>query len=207
MTRMRRREDGAVILEEDANDRTSRRWIRIEPAALRFGFFAPSSMDDVHHLTSFILSQAPFHLTFSEIDYDHFELVYGFDMDYSGNHDQLVAEALFRDHPLSSFILSEEAHHVIDTQPYLGIALTHECDIQAYVEIKSRTATFEVRTNNYESQPLSVFLTIRKYWGYSADQDLLEGHQQLTDLADDLTAHKVVPLLINPIAQAIASQP
>ncbi len=206
LTRLRRREDGAVLLEEDASDKASRRWIRVEPRVLRFGFFEPPSMEEVERFANFVLEQAPFHLTFSEIDYDHQELVYGFDLDYAGNHDQLIAETLFGEHPLASFIQGDQAAHVIDAQPYFGIALSPDCDLQAYVEVKSRTATYEVRTGSYEDQPLSVFLTIRKYWGYSNDCGLADGYHEMVGYADDLAASKIVPLIVNPLAQAIASQ-
>lgn len=207
MSRMRRREDGAVLLEEDSADRGSRRWLRVEPTVLRFGFFAPPDLDAVHRLAHLILEQAPFHLTFSDVDYDHFELVYGFDLDYAGNHDQLIADTLYRDHPLAGFVQTDSAIHVIDVQPYFGISLTPECDLQAYIEVKSRTATYEVRTNNYQPQPLSVFLTLRKYWGYSNEGGLMGVYRQMTAQANDLVASEVVPNFVNPLAQAIASQP
>ena len=207
MRRMRRRDDGAVLLEEDTAEKASRRWIRIEPTVLRFGFFAPPEMERVHELAQFVLEQAPFHLTFSELDYDHLELVYGFDLEYVGNHDQLIAETLYREHPLSSFLQSDEAVQVIDVQPYFGISLAPDCDLQAYVEVKSRTATYEIRTSDYDPQPLSVFLTIRKYWGYSPQIALAESYEQMVEMADQLAADKIVPLFVNPLAQAIASQP
>jgi hypothetical protein len=207
MNRMRRREDGAIVLEEDRSEKTSRRWVRIEPTALRFGFFAPPRIDELHQFAASILEKAPFHLTFSELDYDHLEVVYGFDLEYAGNHDQLVAQTLFPDHPFNAFLSAEESHHVIDVQPYMGIALSSTCDLQAYVEVKSRTATYEIRTGSYEQQPLSVFLTIRKYWGYSDTTELVGSYREMIECADDLAASKVVPLLVNPLAQAIASQP
>lgn len=207
MTKMRRREDGAIVLEEEAAERGARRWIRLEPALLRFGHFAPSRLEDVEHLARFVLEHAPFHLTFSELDYDHLEVVYGFDLEYAGNHDQLIADTLFTDQPFASLVAGDEAHHAIDVQPYFGITLTPNCDLQAYIEVKSRTATYEVRTSNYEPQPLSVFLTIRKYWGYSSDQTLLGSYRTMKEVADDIAGSKVVPLLVNPLAQAIASQP
>lgn len=207
MTRLRRREDDTVLLEEDSAERGSRRWIRIEPTVLRFGYFAPPDLAEAQHLADFVLEQAQFHLTFSDIDYDHLELVYGFDLDFVGNHDQLIAETLYREHPLASFMQADEAAHIIDVQPYLGISLTSDCDLQAYVEVKSRTATYEIRTGNYEPQPLSVFLTIRKYWGYSQEGGLLAAYRQMAEHAEELAADKIVPLLVNPLAQAIASQP
>lgn len=207
MSKMRRREDGVLVLEEEPSDSEARRWIRLGDSSLRFGFFGPSDLQHVRRFGGLILDQAPYHLTFSELDYDHLEVVYGFDLEYRGNHDQLVAEALYTDHPLARLFMYDDDNHVIDCQPYFGMSLTTDCDIQAYVEVKSRTTSFEVRTNEYETQPLSVFLTLRKYWGFSEPQDLASSFSQLCDLADELAANKVVPMLVNPLAQAIASRP
>ena len=71
MRRFRRREDGTLILEEgdaDASEAESRRWIRLEPGSLRFGYFAPPSREAYRTFSRFLLEQAPFHLTLSELD-------------------------------------------------------------------------------------------------------------------------------------------
>jgi hypothetical protein len=133
--------------------------------------------------------------------------VYGFDLDYRGNHDQVLAEALWSDHPLSALLLGEEAAHAIDAQPYVGIALNAECDLQAYVEVKSRTTTYEVRTAEYESSPMSVLLTIRRYWGTGRDPGLLDAYRGMLQVADELAGSKVVPIVVNPLAHAIAGRP
>lgn len=208
--RFRRREDGTLVLEEsdgDSREGDPRRWIRLEPGSLRFGHFAPPSRDETRLFARLLLEQAPYHLTLSDLDIDHFELVYGFDMEYSGNHDQLVAETLFADHPLSAFVMADESAHTIDCQPYFGIALTPTCDTQAYLEVKSRTTSFEVRTGEYEAQVLSVYLTVRRYWGFDQRADLAAVYEELADIADDLAIHRVVPLVVNPLALAIASRP
>ena len=96
---------------------------------------------------------------------------------------------------------------MIDCQPYMGIALTPNCDVQAYVEVKSRTSTFEVRTAEYEPQMLSVYLTVRRYWGFEAELPLADAFVQLAEAADELASQRVVPMLVNPLAQAIASRP
>lgn len=206
MNKFRRREDGCLVLEEDPGAGASRRWMRLEPGSLRFGYFGPPDVDEVRRLGRLILEQAPYHLTFSELDYDHVELIYGFDLEYRGNHDQLVAETLWADHPLGQFVLGDNARHAIDAQPYFGIALNEECDLQAYAETKSRTTTFEVRMGEYERQALSVFLTIRKYWNVDKDKSLVATSESLFDHADELATEKVVPLLVNPLAMAIASR-
>lgn len=95
----------------------------------------------------------------------------------------------------------------IDSQPFLGLSLSENCDTQVYLEVKSRTSTFEVRTQQFESQPLSVFLTLRRYWGFSAGENLLDVHRELSERAEEWAVSRVVPLLVNPLAQAIASRP
>jgi hypothetical protein len=95
---------------------------------------------------------------------------------------------------------------VLDSQPYLGIALSPNCEMQAYLELKSRTGSYEVRTSNFDNQPLSVILTIRRYWGIGDPEPLLDIHRKMFTHADDLATDFVVPVLVNPLAQAIASR-
>lgn len=207
MRKFRRRDDGALVLEESDGDDESYRWLRVEPTCLRFGHCLPPDADAFHQYARFLLEQAPYHLTISEIDVDHLETVFGFDLEYRGNHDQLVAETFFADHPLSAFVLGEEAVHAIDCQPYIGISLTPACDMQAYVEVKSRTSTYEVRTTEYDQQALSVFLTVRKYWGFGDPGELAATHAELCRIGASLCRNRVVPIVVNPLAQAIASRP
>ena len=63
-----------------------------------------------------------------------------------------------------------------------------------------------MRTGDYARQPLSVFLTLRKYWNVGTDRGLAETAAVLFDRADELATNCVVPLLVNPLAQAIASR-
>jgi hypothetical protein len=207
MRKLRRREDGSVLLEEDELDGGSRRWLRLDSAALRLGHVNPPTIDAATDFGQSILKSAPYHLTLGELDFDHLEVVFGFDLEYRGNHDQLVAETLFGDGPLAGLMSHESVSHAIDAQPFLGLAVSESCDTQVYLEIKSRTSTFEVRTQQYEAQPLSVFLTVRRYWGFGASDSLQDAHQDLARRAEEWAADRVVPLVVNPLAQAIASRP
>ncbi len=206
LRKLRRREAGSMTIEDEADEQGSRRWLRLDRNSLRFGQFAPADTDDVRRFGELILEQAPYHLTLSDLVYDHLELIYGFDLRYRGNHDQLVAETLCGDHAATGFLFGDRAAHIIDSQPYFGIALTPECDLQAYVEIKSRTTTYEVRAANFEGEPISVFLTVRKYWGLDGVASPSEALAGLFGIADELAADKLVPNFVNPLAAAIASR-
>ena len=206
LNKMRRREPASLLLEEDSDDRESRRWLRIDPGSLRFGQLAPANRDDVLAFGTTILTQAPFHLSFSDLDYDHLEVTYGFDLEYQGNHDQLVAETLLGESAGVGFLFGDRAARIIDVQPYFGIAITPGCDLQAYVEIKSRTTTFEVRSESYDGAPITVFLTVRKYWKAEKTTALAENLATLFETADELATEIVVPNFVNALAAAIASR-
>ncbi len=209
LKRLRRREGNTLVLEESDSDSRgeAQRWVRLEPSAMRFGHFAPASGDECREFAGFLLEQAPYHLTLTELDVDYLEVFFGFDMEYSGNHDQLVADTLFRDHPLASFIMADDCAHTIDCQPYFGIALTPKCDVQAHLEIKSRTSSYEVRTGQYDSQLLSVNLCVRRYWGFEEQNDLVKAYEHLFETGVELATSRIVPLVVNPLALAIARRP
>ncbi len=206
LRRLRRRDGKCMVLEEEADEQGSRRWIRLDPTSLRFGHFAPSNTDDVRRFGDLILKQAPYHFSFSDIDYDHLEVVYGFDLEYRGNHDHLVAETLLGEHAGSGLLLGDRSSHVIDAQPCFGIALTPACDLQAYVEVKSRTTTFEVRSEVFEGEPISVLFTSRQYWGVADPPTLDDALGRLFEASDELASETIVPNFVNPLAAAIASR-
>ena len=206
MRKLRRRDDGCVILEEDGRGRVPRRWLRVDPLSMRFGYYAVPDVQEVRAIAEVILEHAPYYLNFTPLNYDYIEVIYGFDLDYRGNHDQLLAETFWAEHPFAGLLMGEEAAHVVESQPYLGIALNRDCDRQAYVEVKSRTSTFEVRTGEYEASPISIYLTVRQYCGFEGAAGLIETHHNLMDAADSLGVERVVPILVNPLAHAIAGR-
>lgn len=205
LCRFRRRDDGGLVLDEDERDGRGKRFIRLDPDTLKVGVCGPADADLITGFTDTVLSLAPAHLSLSDLDYDHMELVLGFDLEYCGNHDELIADALFSSHPLIN-VLVGDGERVIDFQPFVGVSLSDECDLQAYVEVKSRTSAYEVRCNDYDSQSLSVYLTLRRYWGFNAPTDLKSLHNHMVRIAQELAEERVVPRLVRPLRAAISSR-
>lgn len=206
LRKLRRREDGSLVLEEDGPEGAPRRWLRLDGSAIRLGYHNPPDPKDADRFSQVVLKMAPYHLTLGELDFDHLEVVFEFDLEYRGNHDELVAETLLGDSPLAGMVSHPNVTHVIDAQPFLGLAVSESCDTQIYLEIKSRTSTYEVRTQQFDAQPLTVYLTVRRYWGFDNSESLLDVHRDLTERANEWAADRVVPLIVNPLAQAIASR-
>lgn len=207
LRKLRRREDSSLLLEEDEDDAGAKRWLRLDESAIRLGHYNPSRLEEAQRFGQVVLKMAPYHLTLGDLDYDHLEVVFGFDLEYRGNHDQLVADTFFCEGPFAGLLAHDGVHQMIDAQPFLGFSLSESCDTQVYLEIKSRTSTHEIRTGQYDQQPLSVFLTLRRYWGFQTGESLVDAHRELSERAEEWAASRVIPLLVNPLAQAIASRP
>ncbi len=132
-------------------------------------------------------------------------MVYGFDLEYTGNHDELVAEALLAENPLAA-ALHGEGRRVIDCQPSIGFALTEDCSTQAYLDIRGRTSMFELRSGNYEPQLLSVYLTLRRDFRNAPPADLAAAHAELLETGEALAQSRVVPQVVRRLSEAIASR-
>ncbi len=200
---LRRRDDGGYVLEEEGTA-AQRRSLRLERSALKFTMANPPDARAVLTFADRVLTPAPTFLTLSELDYDYMEVQFGFDLEYRGNHDQLVAETLLKDSPMLA-ALAEDAEHIIDCQPFFGLTISADCQTQVFVEVKGRTTTFEVRSGEYEASALSVHVTARRYRGAEDSFDILNVHRDLLRLCERFARDRVIPHVVQPLAAAIAS--
>ncbi|MBL0920823.1 MAG: hypothetical protein IBJ10_01705 [Phycisphaerales bacterium] len=179
-------------------------WVALRRNSVRSGVVDPPSVADGLRLHRLALELAPFYLSINPLDIAGLELTYGFDLDASGNHNAIVRDALLRDTPLAKSIDSD-AWAPLDIQPYIGIALNERCDLQAWIEVKTKTSVREVRQDRYRDEPISVCLTVRKVGSLKEIKELPLVFDTLTANAERLVNDRVVPHLIQPLRQAIAS--
>lgn len=205
LARLRRRDDGGLVLDEEDRPGEGRRFVRLDANAVRFGAHGPQTIGALASFGAAVLEQAPFQLSLSELDYDFMEVVYSFDFEYRGNHDELIAETLFADHPLVRALTLDD-ERLIDCQPFLGIALSHDCETQVYLDMKGRTTTFELRTGEFEPAPISVYLTVRRYWGAAGEHDLAQTFETLLMIGQQYAEERIVQHVLQPLAAAIASR-
>ena len=206
MRQFRRRDDGTLILQDRAeDDETNPRSVRLGPDSLRFGTHSAESADDVTQFANTVLKLAPPALTFSGLDVDQIEVVLKFDLEYEGNHDELVASTLFPNHPLMTGP-RPLGERVIGCQPTIGFTLSEDCATQAYVKIKSRTTTYEVRTGDFGEARISVYVAVRRYWDGESLEELVAVHSELLKHAEEIASQRVLPGIVQPLAAAIASR-
>jgi hypothetical protein len=204
MGQFRRYDNGDLSLEED-RDNGSYRWTRLESRRLVAGHVNPPSLDDALSLHRFLLELAPYHLGISPLEIEHLEVLFGFDLSFRGNHDDIVAESLLADSPLAC-LLAEPGARAVDAQPSIAVALSEDCLLQARIEVLTRTDSQQIRSGEYSDDEISIYLTVRRYWGDRPRQPLAAIFADMFALADDLATRRVVPGILRPISSAIASR-
>ncbi len=202
MKRLKRYPDELALESPERGRR--RLWTGVQKRLIRSGVVNPHSAEDSIALHRTVLRTAPFYLGVTPIDIDHLELTYGFDLVARANHNAVVCEALLGDSPLSKLI-EHDSMKPIEFQPMLGMALTDRCDVQAYVEVKTRTTIRQARTGKHPEDPISVFVTVRRSGEFEDVETLGARLDELAAHADELTQRKVVPNVLTPLRESIAS--
>ncbi|MBX3323626.1 MAG: hypothetical protein KF757_11610 [Phycisphaeraceae bacterium] len=198
MQSFRRYEDELAL--ESIPSHGPSRWLAIKPANIRSGVVNPDSFEDAYGLHRCVLEVAPYFLSISALDIEFVELLFGFDMVTTGNHDAIVAAALLGDSPLAS-LMDVEGATAIDCQPLYGMKLGHDATgIEAHFEVKTRRGTDRVR-----SDPISIYLTMRQYDPGVEVEHLPGMLDRLAERGEHLVNTKLVPALLAPIRAAIAS--
>jgi hypothetical protein len=198
------RENGDFVLEGD-KDQDSYRWVSIESKRLCSGQVNPEVLDEAYRQHEMVLDLAPYLLSISTLDCEALDLMFGFDLTYSGNHDEVVAEALgvggAFDH-----LLEVGGQRVINYEPSITLALDESCRLQCRLSVETRTNAFQIRTGEFPEEQLSVYFAVRQYWGGGGQTSFVESFRRQRQVGEDLLVNRVIPRVVKPLAQAIASR-
>jgi hypothetical protein len=104
-------------------------------------------------------------------------------------------------------LVDRGSERILDAQPYVGFALDESCELQAFVEVKSRTRAREVAQGEFADDPISVYLTLRRYGPWAGLGELSAAFDTLAARAERLASDRVVPHVVRPIREMIYSSP
>ena len=198
------RESGEFVLEED-REKGSYRWVSLEARRLCSGWVNPSDLDQVDSHHERILEVAPYHLDFSPLDCEALDVLFAFDFMYNGNHDEVVAEALGLNTTLDQ-LLQLPGSRVINYEPSLMLALDESCRLQCRLSLETRTKAYQVRTGEFPQAPISIYFTVRQYWGRQGGKALSESYGSQRHICQDMVDTHIIPAVVRPLAQAIAAK-
>ena len=204
MTDFEKRDADEFNLEEE-RDSGSYRFVNIDGRRLTSGFVNPPSIEDADAQNEKILEIAPYHLGIHPLDTDSIDVLYYFDLDYQGNHDELVMDVLASEGPFDSLAKMSGAR-LLNYQPNVMVALDDGCQLQARLSVETRTSAFQVRTGNFNDSPITVYFTIRQFWGRMPFKTFHESYLNQRRLIDELVGEHVLPKIITPLREAIGAK-
>src|SRR5204862_4095720 len=183
----------------------SYRWIGLEHRRICSAYMNPPSLEDADKHHERILELAPYHLDLSALDLEALDVLYAFDFMFSGNHDEVVAEALGINTTLES-LLQLPGSRVINYEPSLMLSLDEHCRLQSRLSIETRTNAYQIRTGQFPEAPISVYFTVRQYWGKQPFKDFVESYRHQRRVLQDLVDAHIIPAVVRPLAQTIAAK-
>jgi hypothetical protein len=199
-----KREENEYTLEGDRENGIYQ-WVTLDPRRLGAGSVNPAQLDDADLLNEGLLEMAPYYLGFSNLDADALDVVYYFDLMYAGNHDEVVAEALALNGPFESVMKTPE-NKVLQYQPSVLFSLDEHCQTQCRLSIETRSTAYQVRTRHFVESPISVYCTVRQFWGRQSPGSFMESYHLQRKLIDEIVVDHVVPNIVQPLAKTIAAK-
>ena len=221
-----RRFEGELALESATKDNRYE-WLALRQTSIRSGAVNPESLANAYGLHRLVLELTPFYLSISPLDVDYLELMFGFDLEAQGNHDDIVYDALLADSPFGKLVDSDRAI-ATDVQPFFTFALDESRKVQVNFEVKTRSPEaggegFDEHDHDHEGggaggsgsrggageggdEPISVFLSLRQMGPIDDVAELPAIFKRLVSTAERLATERVIPHLLTPIARAINSR-
>jgi len=200
-----RRDTGEYVLEEEVQGQRSR-WVGLETDRIIAGCADPDDLNKAYSLHNQVLELVPYMLGVSPLDIDSMDVTYTMDFDYQGNHDEVIADALLAG---SSFgaLFDMPQSKAVSCCPSVVIALSDDCRLQARIAIESRTTAFDVRSEKFKGdEPISLYLTVRRYPKPGPDFDMLRTYAEQCRIAENLMFEKMIPHFVQPLNNAIAQR-
>ena len=200
-----RRSNGELCLREDRQSGTYR-WITLENDRIGCGMSNPDSLEDVYALSKMVIELAPYMLSLSHLNIDSFDITFSMDFDYNGNHDEVIAEALFGNTPLAC-LLDIEGAKAINFSPSVVTALGDDYRTQARVSIESKTSVFDPEEKNDESdEPLTLSFAVRRFPPKVKAFDALASFKEQCSLIEDIMDEKIINNIVEPIKDVITQK-
>lgn len=198
------RENGDFALEED-KDQGHQRWVTLEPRRVCSGHVNPDDIDEAAEQHLLVLQLVPYMLSVSPLDCEALDYMMGFDFNYRGNQDALVAEALGIT-PSFDGLLDLRGAQMLSYEPSVTISLDDACRRQARLMIETRTTAYQVRRGDYPDDHISVYFTVRQYGSLEPNSTFESTMKELRATAESLLEQHVVEQVLRPLQRATSTR-
>jgi len=196
------RERNEYCLEEE-KEGGSHRWVSIETRRLSSCVVNPPSVEEAMEQHCAVLDLAPFSLSINHLDCESLNIAMGFDFNYRGNHNDLLAEALGLI-PAQEKLLEIPGTSVLGYEPSIQLALDDECRTQCRLAFETRTNPYHIRSGEFSEEPLSVYLMVRRFDSLRHGDSFVTELKRLSGLCVEMVDNYLVDNVLKPLQQTIA---
>lgn len=205
MGRFLRREKSEYYLEED-HGTGHYRWVSLEGDRIGSGLANPSTFEEAYRQDRLILELMPYMLGVTPLDVDSLDLTFAMEFDCVGNHDEVIAEALFASSAFSGLLDWPHSRPIVFS-PAMVVALSEDQKTQARVSIESKTSIYEPGEKELDrDEAITLSLTVRQYPTADERFDAVASFERQCQLAEVLMAERIVPCFVHPLAEVIAQR-
>ena len=196
--------EGSEYCLEESSQSEHNRWASVDTDRLGAGSANPTTFQEAFELPKLVIDLIPYMLGVRSLDIESLDLTFGMDFDYAGNHNDIIAEALFSGSAFSR-VFDVSSPGALSLSPSVIVALNEDCSTRARLAVESRTDESEIRSGKFDSdKPISLFLTMRQYPQAGQEFELEKVFNKLCGLAVEYMDEKVVPNVVMPLTNAIA---
>lgn len=196
------REKDEFVLEEE-KESGAYRWVSVEPKRVNSGLVNPTSFEDACDQHRAVLELVPYELAVSPLDCESLSVMMGFDYTYKGNHNDVLYDAIGVAPGLDKFAQLPYGK-VLSHEPAIQFALDDQCRTQCRVSFETRTTAFQIRSNEYSEEQLSVYLMVRRYDSLGPDENYAAEFDRLSALCRDLVDEYLIDSVLRPLQTAIS---
>lgn len=195
------RERGEYVLEEE-KQHGHYRWTSVDSRRVCSGHVNPATPQDAFAHHELILETVPYALSVSPLDCESLNVMFGFDFNYQGNHNELVSEALGM--PSAFDALAEKySKRMVTYEPALQFTIDEDCQMQCRVSVETRTSAYHIRTQDFPSEQLSVYVTARHYGSLRDGANYVDTYRKMTALCAEVIEETVAAEILKPIQRTI----
>lgn len=196
------RERSEYCLEEE-KDASGHRWVSIEPRRLCSCSMNPTTFDEAIEQHCTVLDLVPFSLSISHLDCESLNITMGFDFNYRGNQNDLLAEALGLI-PAHEKLLEIPGTTVLGYEPSIQLALDEDCHTQCRLAFETRTNPYQVRSGEFAEEQLSVYLVVRRYDSLRQGENFVDELKRLSAICTNMVDNHLIEHVLRPLQQTIA---
>jgi hypothetical protein len=205
MGSMYQRGKNNFCLEEDRQQGLYR-WVSLETDRIGSGMVNPPDFNAASQQNKLVLELIPYMLSVSDLDIESLDVTFAMDFDYTGNHDEVITEALLAQSAFGS-LLDLPGAKPVGCSPAFVVALSTDELTQGRISIESKTSVFSPkRKEQVLDEAISLSFTVRQYPPTNEPFDTLKSFENQCRLLKEIMAEKIVPGFVLPLNETIAQK-